>query len=626
MNSTYELLRATADRVHDQVALQFLPEASLLAPVTAWSYGQLLEKVTRFANWLHARRVGAGDAVTIMLPIVPQWHVAFLGAGAATIANPVNPMLDVAHLTAVMKRIGTKVLVVPQPDADPALWAKVESIARALPSLRHVLTVNPGQFTGVAAPGVVPAQLGGAVVEDFDAAFAGEAGDRLLGGRQFKSTDVAAYYNTGGTTGHPKMAPHTHGNEIAMVQSYAEALKGLKLRGGKFLCGLPLFHVAGSVSAGLFPLSVGGSVLMYTAAGFRTPGAYANFWKLVERFGIQYFIAMPTIYSSLLEVPIGDSNISSLRYCVCGGAPLSNELVHRFESATGVRMVQGYGQTEAVGGTTRNPVDGDRPIGSIGQALPGVDVKIVELDGDGRWVRDCPDDVVGHLVVRGPNVFPGYLDEADNEGAMLPGGWLKSGDLARRDARGYFWLAGRTKDLIIRGGHNIDPALIEEPLLRHSAVAAVAAVGRPDRHTGEVPVAYVQLRPGHTVDVAELMRHAAMHIAEKAAVPKAIHIVEQIPLTPVGKPFKPALAWREIENEFARVLAELIELAQARVAVGADARRGAMARVSIRPAPGRTAEVARAAAASALGAYATRFEITVEQEQPEGDGRACNKI
>ena len=623
MKSTYQLIRATAERVPDQAALQFIPEATPDAPVTTWSYRQLLEKVTRFANWLHDKGLGTGDAVSIMLPIVPQWHVAFLGAEASGIANPLNPMLDVAHLVAIMKRAGTKVLVVPAAAADPALWTKVESIARELPALRHVLTVDPAQFAGAAVEDVdqqLPShqrrlsgpQLGDAAVEDFDAACAGQPGDRLLSRREFRTTDVAAYFCTGGTTGRPKLAPHTHGNEIAMVKASAEALKSLKLNGGKFLCGLPLFHVAGSMTAGLFPLSVGGSVLLLTAAGFRAPGAYTNFWKLVERFGIQYFIAVPTIYSSLLEAPIGDANVSSLRYCVCGGAPVSLELLRRFESATGVRIVQSYGQTETMSGTTRIPIDGEQPIGSIGRPFPGVEVKLVELDADGHWVRDSPDDVVGHLLVRGPTVFPGYLDEADNEGVMLPGGWFKSGDLGRRDARGYFWLSGRAKDVIIRGGHNIDPALIEEPLLCHPAVAMAAAVGRPDRHAGEVPVVYVQLRPGHAVDAEVLMQHAATHVSEKAAVPKAIHILEQMPLTAVGKPFKPALAWREIECEFARALAELGELTHVKVEVGADARQGTLARVRICPARGCTAEAAGAAVNAVLGAYSIRFEITVE--------------
>ena len=611
MNSTYELITATAERVPEQVALRFLPNADLTSLGETWRYRQLHEQITRFANWLHAHSVGPGDAVSIVLPNLPQFHFAFWGAQAAAIANPINPFLDASHISAIMRKARAQVLVTLAPSASSDDWAKIESVSRQVPSLRHILTIDPTQPSGEpGASETSPVRLDDLSVTDFERALAEQPGERLQSGRRFKPSDVAAYFHTGGTTGIPKIAPHTHGNEVAMAQSLASALE---MQNGKFLCGLPLFHVNGVMVTGLLPFLLGGSVLLLTAAGYRGPGVLANFWKLVERHAINIFSGVPTIYSSLLEVPVGDADVSSLRYGLCGAAPLSPELMRRFEAATGIRLLEGYGLTEATCVSTLNPVRGERLVGSIGKALPGIEVKAVELDAQGGIARDCPEEVIGQLVVRGPTVFPGYLNEAGNSGAMLPGGWLKTGDLGRRDARGYFWLVGRAKDLIIRGGHNIDPAAIEEPLCRHPSVALAAAIGRPDRHAGELPVAYVELRKGHQVEAETLLQYAVAHISEKGAVPKAIHIIDQMPLTAVGKVFKPALVWRETEDVFAAALSVVPGIARATVVVSADERHGALARVSIRPAPGSSQEQLSQAANLVLGEFNTRYEIAFEE-------------
>lgn len=625
MNSTYELIAASAAHQPEQVALRFLMRASPDAPVFSWRYRQLLQQITRFANWLHAAGVGKDDAVSIVLPNLPQFHFAFWGAQAAGIANPINPMLDAEHMASIMRTVGTKVLVTMGPQAGDGLWDKMAVVARDLPALRHILTIDLAQFEdepGTAAlsvPSCVPpgaplsaptgqpmAVHGMPTVGDFDAALGGQQGDTLASARQFSGADIAAYFHTGGTTGIPKVARHSHANEVAMASLLAGALD---IDGGKFLCGLPLFHVNGITVTGLLPFMLGGSVLLLTAAGYRGAGVFPNFWKIVERHGINYFSGVPTVYASLLEVPIGDADVSSLRYGVCGAAPLSPETMRRFEDRTGIRLLEGYGLTEGSCASTLNPVQGQRRSGSIGKAIPGIDVKAVQLGDDGAWLSDCADDVVGQLVIRGPTVFPGYLDDAANQGLFLPGGWLKTGDLGRRDADGFVWLAGRAKDLIIRGGHNIDPATIEEALLRHPSVALAAAVGRPDRHAGELPVAYIQCRPGHSVTVEALMAHAAACIAERAALPKAITVLEAMPLTAVGKVFKPALVWREAEAVLGEALAEVEGVASATVAVGIDARRGMLATVTVSAAAGWSEPALAAAVQRVLGGFALHIDV-----------------
>ncbi len=606
MNSTYELISATALRTPEAIALRFLPQADLETADASWTYRQLHEQITRFANWLHTNGIGPSDAVSIVLPNLPHYHFAFWGAEAAAIANPINPMLDETHMAAIMQKVETKVLVTAAPGADPAAWAKVELLARQVPSLQYILTVDPAQFSTGTAAAPLPKHLGRATLTDFDTAIATQPGAQLLSNRQFQAADIASYFHTGGTTGIPKVALHSHGNEVAMAQALARALA---IGDGSFLCGLPLFHVNGIIVTGLLPFLFGGSILMMTADGYRGQGVLKNFWKLIERYQINFFSGVPTVYSSLLEVPIAGADLSSLRYGICGAAPLSPELMRRFETASGIKLLEGYGLTEATCASTLNPIHGERCVGSIGQELPGIQVKAVELDGAGNYLRDCPDDVIGQLVIRGATVFPGYMDAANNQGLFLDDGWVKTGDLGRRDSNGFFWLAGRAKDLIIRGGHNIDPATIEEALQLHPAVALVAAVGRPDPHAGELPVAYVELRQGRSATPEELQAHAAAHIAEKAAIPKAITIVPRMPLTAVGKIFKPALVWQETATVFALALTELTGIASVQIKVDADARYGALANVAVVIQPGTVEADLQAAIQLALGRFTTRFEL-----------------
>ncbi|MEH3039166.1 MAG: AMP-binding protein [Sphingomonas paucimobilis] len=248
--------------------------------------------------------------------------------------------------------------------------------------------------------------------------------------------------------------------------------------------------------------------------------------------------------SALAQVPRPDGAGTSLRFVICGAAPLSAAQHAVAEHALGVPVLEGYGLTEGTCATSLNPAEDRRP-GSIGRTLPGQLAQPMILDDDGVWKRDAAVGEVGVLALSGDNVFLGYRSAAHDRGIWIdhPDGrrWLNTGDLARIDADGYLWLTGRAKDLIIRGGHNIDPAVIEDALLRHPAVLLAAAVGRPDAHAGEVPVAFVQLRPGAEVDEATLLSFAESTIDERAARPKSVRVLPALPLTAVGKIFKPEL-------------------------------------------------------------------------------------
>jgi len=234
------------------------------------------------------------------------------------------------------------------------------------------------------------------------------------------------------------------------------------------------------------------------------------------------------------------------------------------------------------------------------------------VDDQGRFVREAATDEIGSVCISGPNVFAGYLDDAHNKGTRPKEGWFNTGDLGRQDADGYFWLTGRKKDLIIRGGHNIDHAAIEDPLYRIPGVQMAAAVGRPDPHAGEVPVAYVEVQAGTGLTSEAILEKMKEEIGERAAIPKEIFIVERIPLTPVGKIFKPALRWDSVKRVYESELQKLSDLAESiTVTVGEDKVHGSMATIAIKSASGVTAETIKTKVDEILGLYTTRYRVEV---------------
>jgi fatty-acyl-CoA synthase len=335
-----------------------------------------------------------------------------------------------------------------------------------------------------------------------------------------------------------------------------------------------------------------------------------NFYKIVAHYRAVSFSAVPTVLSVLLDIPKGDADISSLRYLICGAAPLSVELFKRFEEHCGMRILEGYGLTEGTCGSSFNPYHGQRKVGSIGLRLPYQQMKIFMVDEEGKFVRDAETDEIGSVCIGGPNVINGYLDEAHNRGIWPKEGWLNTGDLGRQDADGYFWLTGRTKELIIRGGHNIDPAAIEDPLYRLPGIQVAAAVGQPDPHAGEIPVAYVQLQDDAERTPQEILDYLQQEIGERAAIPKEVTIIDQMPLTPVGKIFKPALRWESIKRVYQAELEALGDsVASVEVTVSEDKIHGAMASLTIKPAAGVSNDKIEKKVADILARYTVKYTL-----------------
>ncbi len=349
--------------------------------------------------------------------------------------------------------------------------------------------------------------------------------------------------HTGGTTGAPKIAAHTHANQLACGRGIA--LCSGMAPGEGMLGGLPLFHVNALIVTGIAPMFSGARVVWPGPAGYRDKALYTRFWKIIEHYRIAAMSAVPTVYATLAQVPV-DAGISSLRLPIVGAAPLPSSVREDFARHTGRQLLEGYGLTEATCASTWTRPGEERP-GSVGRVLPGQQIKAVRIGDDGSWA-DCAPGQAGVLAIGGPAVFAGYVTDPRLGGPrvsredVVRDGWLNTGDLGYVDTGGYVYLAGRAKDLIIRGGHNIDPKVIEDALLAHPAVAAAAAVGRPDRHSGEVPVAYVVPADPGRFDETELLAWGGTAIGEPAARPKRIYPVTTIPVTAVGKHFKPALA------------------------------------------------------------------------------------
>jgi acyl-CoA synthetase (AMP-forming)/AMP-acid ligase II len=277
------------------------------------------------------------------------------------------------------------------------------------------------------------------------------------------------------------------------------------------------------------------------------------------------------------------------------------ELFNRFESATGMKVLEGYGLTESTCLVSINPPFGERRIGSVGIPFAYCDVRILHCGPDGEVLRVCGVDEVGEICVRNPGVTEAiYSDPARNRGLLAEGGYLRTGDLGRLDAEGYLWITGRAKDLIIRGGHNIDPAVIEEALLAHPAVALAGAIGQPDAHSGEAPAVYVELVAGAAADAETLKAFVAERIAERAAIPKHFEVLPELPKTAVGKIFKPDLRRRAIARVFDEALARAGLGARVREVVE-DKRLGLVA--VLEPGPAGLEE--DAAAKAALGGFVT---------------------
>lgn len=547
VRSTYEIFCNSARAFGDRTALTFLRRAEPGAPAIRWSYAALLRGIHQTANLLHRLGVQPDDAVAVLLPGCLEYHLALWGGEAAGIVQPLNPLLSDEKLAALMNAGRARVLIAWGGDDEAGLWSKAMRIRGQVPTLSTVLRVAPHDER--APPAALPDN-----VLDFAALRAAEPDDRLVSGRRIAPEDIAAYFHTGGTTGAPKLARHSHGAQVftawANVQLYGSRADDVVING------YPLFHVAGVLPGSLSSLSCGMETVIPTTALFRNREVIANFWRLVEHHRVTLLSAVPTVLAALANVPL-DADISSIRACRTGAAPLPAELAARFEQQFGVHVHEALGMTETAGISTITPPGVTAPVGCVGFRLPYSQLRIVALDAHGGpGERELPRGETGAILIQSPNLFSGFVDAEDNARAFTPDGWLATGDLGWIDEQGRLHLAGRSKDLIIRGGHNIDPKVIEDALGAHPAVQLAAAVGAPDAYAGELPVTFVTLRPGASASEAELLDFAATRVDEAPARPKRVSIIDAMPMTNVGKIYKPQLRLLAAQDVVAKLVAE----------------------------------------------------------------------
>ncbi|MGV9835803.1 acyl-CoA synthetase [Nocardia niigatensis] len=598
--STYALLERAAARWPDRTAVTVLPDAARWREPLRRSYAELLADVHRYANLLHELGVRRGDAVALIAPNCADLIPALLAAQLAGIAAPINGGLSGDHIAELLRRSGARVLVAAGPELAAETWAVAHELATQ-GLLDALLVLRPSATSG-SAPAL---PLVDSVRVGYLTDLAAEHDSSSFVGIPPVATDLAALFHTGGTTGVPKLAAHRHSGEVA--NAWMIAANSLLDEDAVVFAALPLFHVNALIVTLLAPLFRGQSVVWAGPLGYRDLSLYAQFWNIVEHYRIAAMSAVPTVYAVLAQCPV-NADISSLRYAMVGASPLPPAVRDSFQEHTGVMLVEGYGLTEGTCATARSFPDAPRP-GAVGQRMPYQRVAIVRVREDGVW-EELPVGEIGALAVGGPTVFAGYVISRDANGHLTDGlgalhqGWLNTGDLAHIDEDGFIYLHGRVKDLIIRGGHNIDPATIEDALLAHPHVSAASAVGRPDAHAGEVPVAYVAVVADSDVTEAELVAWAAERVAERAAAPRTVTILDALPVTDVGKPYKLGLRADATRRELRGVLAEIHGVIDVTATV-VDGM--AVATIEL------DASDAREEVERILGRYAIRWNIEVRQ-------------
>jgi acyl-CoA synthetase (AMP-forming)/AMP-acid ligase II len=482
-----DLLRTRAARSPDQPFIHWRDRTV--------TFGEFDARTDALAAGLAELGVEPGNTVSVLLPncleFLEGWW-AVLKAGA--VFGPVNPALTTPEVAYVVGHSNAVAAI-----TDAAGAKKLASARDGLPGLRNVISVDEGELT-----------LDSLARDGADAIDTGR-------GRE----DLAAILYTSGTTGKPKGAMLTHDNVLSNAAMGAELVPlGPGERVGMML---PLFHANAQVVTCVIPMMIGCEVVMWERF------SASAFWKTVDELKPATISAVPTILAAVLHAPGAPEGATSLRYMICGAAPLSRELLEAFQERFDIRILEGYGLTETTCISSINPFYGERKAGSIGIPVRGQEMKIVAPDG-----TKVTSGEYGEIVIRGPNVMPGYLHNPEATADSIKDGWLHTGDVGYVDDDGYFFIVDRSKDMIIRGGENIYPREIEEVLYEHEGILECAVIGVPHEVRGEEVLAIVAPKEGVQLDAEELRVWSAERLAA-FKVPKAFEIRAELPKTATGK-------------------------------------------------------------------------------------------
>jgi fatty-acyl-CoA synthase len=506
------------------------------------TYAELAAMIRATANRLYKVSGNSRPVVSILTPLLAESFIASWAGATAGTANPINPFLRVEHVANIMNAAGTTVLVCGTASDGPGAWNEVAKLRAMVPTLREVWPVDHASGIDFFRP-----QIGTAACE------------RLTFERSQDPERTAALLHTGGTTAAPKLVRLTERGML--LNAWCCGAWNGSGSAAVVAVGMPYFHVGGAICLALASVVFGQTMIIVSPDGYRDSCVIARFWDLVEAHGVTLVGSAPTTAAAIVANYNGKRPPAGLRFWA-GGATVPIQVAREFGEKFGVPLREGWGMTELQGGLIINPGAVEPRIGSIGIPFPYHRARCVPLGS--RTAEDAAPGALGVLAVSGPCVTAGYLDSARTSELFFdspPTGekWLNTGDLCTIDADGYVWHRGRSKDLIIRGAHNIDPLVIEAALLEHPAILYAAAIGEPDRDKGEIPIAYVQLRPGTSVSESELMDHCRSEITERAAIPRTVRIIDAMPLTAVGKIFKPDLRLDVIRHCVRNVAARLDE-------------------------------------------------------------------
>lgn len=477
------------------------------------SYGELEQSVARFAAALEDLGVKKGDHIAFLLGNTPHFIISlYASMRIGAVAIPINPIYTADEISYIIQNGDVKVVI-----ALDLLLPLVEAGVHRFPQVEQYIICETTEDIGEKY-----AALSDEAKEKtklFSQVLATTA--RTTDPVEVAPDDTAIILYTSGTTGHPKGAMLTHNNLFSNARDIGDYLK--MTSEDRIVATLPVFHVFALTVVVNSPLTRGATILL--APRF-SPG---EIFELISTYKATVFAGVPTMYNFLYQYDKANvAAFSTIRLAISGGASLPVSLLHNFEQKFNVRISEGYGLSEASPVTCFNPTDRERKPGSIGQSISNVENKVVDENGDEVGVGE-----VGELIVRGPNVMKGYYNMPEETAVAIRDGWLYTGDLARKDEEGYFYIVDRKKDMIIVGGYNVYPREVEEVLFSHEGIVEAAVVGFPDLDFGEAVHAYVVLKdPSLTV---EAIREFCADRIVKYKVPTVIEILDELPKNTTGK-------------------------------------------------------------------------------------------
>jgi len=504
-----DMVEKRAEESKDKVYIYFYDDVI--------TFRQFDERVNRFANGLKSIGVKKGDKVHIYINNCPEFLYAALAVNKlGAIAGPINCWWSPEEVKFLLNDSEGEYLVV-----ESAYYSNIESMKPELKYLKKIVYMGEDLPSGT----ISYKEL----IKHSDKL---ESVDLSL-------EDDAYLFYTSGTTGKPKGALLTHSNALYAVMGVRSVFHSDEERGDEVaLIFLPLFHVNAM-------MSMISSLYSGVTVALRITFSASEFGEVVEKYKATFFSGVPAVYNilNLIADDVKKHDLSSLKFGVCGAAPLAEDTFKTFESTYGIKIVEGYGLTEGTVVSVLNPLNGVRKIGSIGKALPGQEVRIVDDNG-----KELPPKEIGELVIKGGAIMKRYYKRPEETAKTIVNGWMHTGDIGYVDEDGYFYIVDRKKDLIIRGGENVYPKEIENVLYEHPKVTDAAVIGVPDKVVGEEGKAFVVLKSGESATEDEIKEYLKSRLAE-FKVPKYVEFIDDLPKNIIGKVLKKELRARDKKSK-----------------------------------------------------------------------------